>query len=107
MSGWVLFAIGLASLATIVFALAYLGFKAWRLARHGVGVSRHIAPLAAELAGRADEVGRAAERLAADAADMTADLERMQRSLQRLQILFDAFGEAFAPYRRATHYFGL
>ena len=60
MNGWILFGIGLVSLAIIGFALAYLGLKGWRLAKHGVGVSRHIAPLAAELAGRADEAGRAA-----------------------------------------------
>jgi hypothetical protein len=106
MNGWILFGIGIASLAIIAFALAYLGLRGWRLAKHAIGVSRHIAPLAAELAGRADEAGRAAERLSADAADLTADLERMQRSLQRLKILTDAWDDAVAPIVRIAEYLG-
>ena len=106
MNGWILFGIGIASLAIIAFACAYLGLKGWRLAKHGVGVSRHIAPLAAELAGRADEAGRAAERLAGDGADLTADLERMQRSLQRLKILTDAWDDALRPLVRIAEYLG-
>src|SRR5664280_1514336 len=106
MNGWILLGIGLASLAIIGFALAYLGLKGWRLAKHGIGVSRHIAPLAAELAGRADEAGRAAERLSADGADLTADLERMQRSLQRLRIITDAWDDAIRPLVRMAEYLG-
>ncbi len=106
MNGWILFGIGLVSLAIIGFALAYLGLKGWRLAKHGIGVSRHIAPLAAELAGRADEVGRATERLSANGADLAADLERMQRSLQRLRIITDAWDDAVAPLVRIAEYLG-
>jgi len=106
MNGWILLGIGLVSLAIIGFACAYLGLKGWRLAKHGVGVSRHIAPLVAELAGRADEAGRAAERLAADGADLTADLDRMQRSLQRLKILTDAWDDALRPLVRIAEYLG-
>jgi hypothetical protein len=106
MNGWILFGIGLASFAIIASALAYLGLKGWRLAKHGIGVSRHLAPLAAELAGRADEAGRAAERLTADGAELTADLERMQRSLQRLKILTDAWDDALRPFVRIAEYLG-
>ena len=106
MNGWILLGIGIASLAIIAFACAYLGLKGWRLAKHAIHVSRHVAPLAAELAGRTDEAGRAAGRLSADGADLTADLERMQRSLRRLKILTDAWDGAMAPLVRIAEYVG-
>jgi uncharacterized protein YoxC len=98
MPWYALLIVALASLAVIVGGLAYVGLKAWRLAKHGAAVSRRVTPLVDGLTRRADEVTAAAERLSADGEQLNANLVRMQRSLARLQVVMQAFNDAMRPY---------
>jgi hypothetical protein len=98
MPWYVLLIVALASLAVVIGGLAYVGLKAWRLAKHGAAVSRRVRPLVDGLSRRADEITAAAERLSADGEQLNASIVRMQRSLARLQVVTQAFNEALRPY---------
>jgi uncharacterized protein YoxC len=98
MPWYALLIVALASLAVIVGGLAYVGLKAWRLAKHGAAVSRRVTPLVDGLTRRADEVTAAAERLSADGEQLNASLVRMQRSLARLQVVVKTLNDAMRPY---------
>jgi hypothetical protein len=98
MPWYALLIIALASLAVVIGGLAYVGLKAWRLAKHGAAVSRRVTPLVAGLTHRADEAAAAAERLAADGEQLGANLLRMQRSIARLQVIAQTFNDAMRPY---------
>jgi uncharacterized protein YoxC len=98
MPWYALLIVALASLAVIMGGLAYVGLKAWRLAKHGAAVSRRVTPLVEGLTRRADEAAAAAERLAADADQLSANLVRMQRSVARLQVIAQTFNDAMRPY---------
>jgi hypothetical protein len=93
----VLLIIALASLAVIVGALAYAGRKGWRLAKHGMAVSKRITPLADGLSRRADEIAAAAERLSADGESLTESISKLQVSLARLQVISITVSEAMEP----------
>ena len=98
MPWYVLLIIALASLALVVAMLVRLGLIGWRLAKHGMAVSRRVAPLADGLARRTDEITVAAERLSADAGQLGDNLARMQRSAARLQVVTQTFNDAMRPY---------
>jgi len=98
MPWYVLLIIALASLALVVAMLAWLGLKGWRLAKHGMAVSRRVTPLVEGLTRRADEAAAAAERLSADAERLTASITRMQASLARLQVVAQTLNDALRPY---------
>jgi len=104
MDGWILLVIGLASLALVIGAFAYIGLRAYRLARHGIAVSRSLAPHV----GRLEAAGRGIEertaQLERNAAALTAGTARLQESVARLQVLTEALREGVAPYRRLRGY---
>jgi len=106
MNGLILLIIGLASLALIFAAFAYLALKAWRLLKRGLRISRGAAPLAAQLAGRAEQAAAAAERLAMSGEQITANLEHLQVSVKRLQVVAEAWADAMWPYRTVRDYLG-
>jgi len=106
MDGFILLIIGLAGLALIFAASAYLGLKAWRLLKRGLRISRSTAPLAAQLAGRTEQAAAAAERLAMSGEQITANLEHLQVSLKRLQVVAEACADAMKPYRTVRDYLG-
>lgn len=97
MPWYVLLIVALASLAVVVAALVSVVLKGWRLARHGMAVSRRITPLADGLARRTHEISVAAERLSADGSQLTANLARMQASMARLQVVAASLSEALEP----------
>jgi cell division protein FtsB len=99
MPWYVLLIIALASLALVIAMLAWLALKAWRLAKHGVAVSRRVTPLVEGLTRRADEAAAAAERLSADGEQLTASIARMQGSLARLQVVGQTLNDALRPYK--------
>ncbi len=94
--------IALASLAVIVGSLAYVGLKGWRLAKHGMAVSKRITPLADELSRRADEIAAAAQRLSADGTSLTVSIAKLQVSLARLQVISITISEAMEPFLLLT-----
>ncbi len=98
MPWYVLLIIALASAGLVLGMLAWVGLRAWRLARHGMAVSRRVTPLAEVLARRADEVAAAAERLSTDGQQLSASIAGMQRSLARLQVVAQALTDAVRPY---------
>ena len=98
MPWYALLIVALASLAVVVGGLAYVGLKAWRLAKHGTAVSRRVTPLVDGLTRRADEAAAAAERLSADGEQLSANLQRMQRSIARLQVIAQTLNDAMRPY---------
>jgi hypothetical protein len=102
MPWYVLLIIALVSLAIVVGGFVYLAVKGWRLAKHGMAVSKRVAPLADGLSRRADEVSAAAERLSADGEQVSANIVRLQTSLARLQVVADAVGEALEPFLLLT-----
>ena len=102
MPWYVLLIVALASLAVIVGALAYVGLKGWRLAKHGMAVSGRITPLADGLSRRADEISVAAERLSADGESLTVSIAKLQVSLARLQVVSDTINEAMEPFLLLT-----
>lgn len=106
MDGWVLLAIGVASLALVCVTFAYLGYTAYRLVKAGVHVTRTYGAIAAELTPKAALAAERAARAGADAEQIATDLERLQASLERLRILADAWQEALLPYRKIRTYFG-
>ena len=71
MPWYVLLIVALVSLAVIIGALVHVALKGWRVAKHGMAVSRRITPLADGLSRRADEITAAAERLSADGESLT------------------------------------
>jgi hypothetical protein len=98
MPWYVLLIIALASLALVLAMLIRVGLIGWRLAKHGMAVSRRVAPLADGLARRTDEITVAAERLSADAGQLSDNLARMQRSAARLQVVTQTVNDAMRPY---------
>jgi len=102
----VLLIIGLASLAFVIGAFAYVVFKAWRLIKRGLSISREIAPLAEHLSRQAEVLQANADRVAGNSDEITANLERLRASTARLQILWEAFSEAMVPYRKVRDYLG-
>jgi hypothetical protein len=94
--------VALAGLAVVIGFIAWLALKGWRLAKHGMAVSRRITPLADGLAKRADEITAAAERLSADGAQLTESIAKMQTSLARLQVVTETLGEAMEPFLLLT-----
>jgi hypothetical protein len=99
MPWYVVLIIALASLALVVAMLAWVGIKGWRLAKHGMAVSRRVTPLVDGLTRRADEAALAVERLSSDADQLTSNIARLQVSLARLQVVVRAFRDALRPYR--------
>jgi len=106
MNGLILLIIGLAGLALILAAFAYLALKAWRLFKRGLRISRGAAPAAAQLAGRAEQAAAAAQRLAANGEQITANLEHLQVTVKRLQVVSQAWADALNPYRAVRDYLG-
>jgi hypothetical protein len=98
MPWYALLIVALVSLAVVIGGLAYVGLKAWRLAKHGAAVSRRVTPLVDGLTRRADEAAAAAKRLSADGEQLSANLLRMQRSIARLQVIAQTFNDAMRPY---------
>jgi hypothetical protein len=98
MPWYVLLIIALAGLALVLAMLAWVGLKAWRLAKHGLAVSRRVTPLVEGLTRRADEAAAAAERLSADGEQLNASIVRMQASLARLQVVAQTLNAALRPY---------
>jgi hypothetical protein len=98
MPWYVLLIVALASLAVVIGGSAYVGLKAWRMAKHGAAVSRRVAPLVDGLSRRAGEITAAAERLSADGEQLNANVVRLQRSLARLQVVMQALNDAMRPY---------
>jgi hypothetical protein len=98
MPWYVLLIIALAGLALVLGMFAWVGLKGWRLAKHGMAVSRRVTPLVEGLTRRADEAAVAAEHLSADAEQLTASIARMQASLARLQVVSQALSDALRPY---------
>jgi hypothetical protein len=105
MPWYALLIIALASLAVVIGGLAYVGLKAWRLAKHGMAVSRRVTPLVDGLTRRADEAALAAERLSADAEQLNASIARMQTSLARLQVVAQALNDALRPVKLVKGWF--
>lgn len=104
MDGWVLLVIGLASLALVIGALAYIGLRAYRLARHGLAVSRSMAPHVARLEAAGRDIERHTAQLERNAADVTTGTARLQENVARLQLLSAALRDGVAPYRRLRDY---
>jgi hypothetical protein len=102
MPWYALLIVALASLAAIIGALAYVALKGWRLAKHGMAVSRRITPLADGLTHRADEVTAAVERLAGDGESLTVSISKLQVSLARLQVVTATINEAMEPFYLLT-----
>ncbi len=111
MPWYVLLIVALASLAVIIGALAYAALKGWRLAKHGMAVSRRVTPLADGLTRRADEIAAAAERLSGDGESLTVSISKLQVSLARLQVVTatinEAHGAVLSPDRVAGRRQGL
>lgn len=102
MSWVVVLIIALAGLALVVAGLAYVGLKAWRLAKRGMSVSRGVAPLADHLSRQAMVLSANAERLAANSEELGASITRLQASIARLQVVADALADAVEPYLLLT-----
>ena len=106
MSGWVLLIIGLASLALIASLAIWVGLKGWRVAKHGMAVSRSTGALAADVAERAGRTEFNVTKLQTNVERLQADLARMRASAERLRILSEALAEALAPFHRMRAFFG-
>jgi len=106
MPWYVLLIIALVSLAFVLAMLVWVGLKGWRLAKHGMAVSRRVSPLVEGLTRRADEASAAAERLSADAEQLNESIARMQVSLARLQVVTGALQDALRPYRLVRSWLG-
>jgi hypothetical protein len=102
MPWYVLLIVALVSLAVIIGALVYVALKGWRLAKHGMAVSRRITPIADGLTRRADEIAAAAERLSANGAQLSESIAKMQASLARLQVVTETMSEAMEPFLLLT-----
>ena len=107
MSGWILFAIAMVSLAAILIGLMIVVIVGLRLAKHGgrfVGnVSRATEPMmrgANEAAAKAAEIGAAAQTI-------SANLARLQIARARLDVLNNALRDGLKPWRKARSYVGL
>ena len=106
MSGWVLLIIGLASLAVVVGVATWVGLKGWRVAKHGMAVSRSTGALAADVAERAGRTELNVTELQNNVERLRANLARMQASAERLRILSEALAEALTPFHRMRAFFG-
>ena len=100
MPWYVLLIVALVGLAVIIGALVYVALKGWRLAKHGMAVSRRITPLVDGLSHRADEISVAAEHLSADGESLTVSISKLQVSLARLQVVTQH--ASTRPWRRTT-----
>jgi uncharacterized protein HemX len=102
MPWYVLLIIALVSLAIIVVGFAYVGLKAWRLARRGSSISKRITPLAENLGRQATDLSAKAEQLQADGEQLNHNLARLQSSLARLQVVAQTLTESLEPYLLLT-----
>ncbi|HOT23523.1 MAG TPA: hypothetical protein PLB30_02715 [Thermoleophilia bacterium] len=106
MNGWVLLAIGLASLGLVVVAFGYVAYRGYRLGKIGARLSRTYTPLIAELTRKTTVAAELAEAVGHTADGITADLGGLQVSLRRLQVAVDALQAAAAPYHKLKDYVG-
>ncbi len=104
MDGWILLIVGIASLAVVVAALGFLGWRAYRLVKRGIAVAKSIAPLAAELEASSRTIEARTAQLEQGTAAVTASLARLQSSVARLQVLGQGLSDGLAPYRRVRDY---
>jgi hypothetical protein len=104
MDGWVLLIVGLLSLAVVFAFFGYLGWRAYRLFRRGLAISRSLAPDVARLETAGHTIEERSAQLERDAAALTASAARLEQSVARLQILGQALNGGFAPYRRVRDY---
>jgi flagellar basal body-associated protein FliL len=107
MSGLILLIIGLASLGLVVFALGYVGYVLWRLAKGGFRLARKYEPMVAELTRKAAIAEQRSEQASLDVLQIQHNLEHLQATLQKLQVIGEALSRAAQPYRRLRDYLGL
>jgi hypothetical protein len=104
MDGWTLLIFGLASLAVVFGAFAYLCVRSYHLFRRGLALSRSMAPHVARLDAAGRSIEQRTAQLESDAAALTASTARLQESVARLQLVGQALNDGFAPYRRVRDY---
>jgi hypothetical protein len=106
MDGWVFFAIGMASLATVLAALGWAGLAAYRLFKTIMRTSRRMSDEAAVLSRGAAAAGERAAALTEDGARITTGVDTVKTSFTRLSLLAQGLQEGLSPWRRVRGYFG-
>jgi hypothetical protein len=106
-NGLFLLTVGLCSFIVVCVAAGHLAVKAWRLMKRGIRISRVAGPLAADLARRSEEVAKLGDDMMHQTEQVVASIDRLAASTRRLQVVFQAFSESLAPYRRVKDYFGI
>lgn len=106
-NGLFLLTVGLCSFAVVCVAAGFLAFKAWRLLKRGIRISRVAGPLAADLSMRAEQLALLGDDMSRQTEQVVAAIDRLAASTRRLQVVLQAFSDGLAPYRRVKDYFGM
>jgi hypothetical protein len=106
MSGWVLFAIAMASLAATLIGLTIVVITGWRLAKHAGRLAGNVSHAMEPTLRGANGAAAKAAGLGASAHAMRGDLARLQSGLARLNVLNDAGRDGVRLWRKARSYVG-
>jgi hypothetical protein len=106
-NGLFLLAVGFCSFAVVVVFAVFMAIRAWKLIKRGLRISKVVVPLAEDLARKSEVLARDSYDIGLKIDEIAINLERIDASLHRLQVVFKAFADSMAPYRRVKDYFGM
>ena len=106
MSGWVLFAIAMASLAAVLIGLAIVVITGWRLAKHGGRLAGKVSSAMEPAMRGANDAAAKAAGLGATAQAISGDIARLRSGLARLNVLNNAGRDGVRLWRKARSYIG-
>jgi hypothetical protein len=105
MNGGLLFAVALASAATVLGALGFVALKGWRLAKHAGRFAGDVTRALEPTLRGADRATTRVADLAAGAQVLAENAARLQVAFARLGVLGQAASEGLGPFRRVRDYF--
>lgn len=105
-NGLFLLTVGLGSFVVVCVAAGFFAFKAWRLVKRGISVSRSAGPPMVALALRAEQLARLGDDIAHQTEQTVANIDQLAISIRRLQVIADAWGDASHPIRVVRSYLG-
>jgi hypothetical protein len=106
-SGLYLLTLGLVCFAIVLVFAAHMAWKAWKLFKRGLRISKVAIPLAEGLARRSEELTKLSYHIGQKVDRIALNLDDLDRALRRLALVLQALNDGMRPYRKVRDYLGL